>query len=309
MSSILILAALGGAAGAPAQTPAASSEVVLTWNEAALRAIRAEQTPPPQAARYLAMLHVALYDAINAVYPTHRFYRFPSAVTGPTSAEAAAAVAAHRILLELYPRRVDACDAALDASLAAVPDGDAKDAGVALGQSVAEKVLAWRQNDGSSRPLGHPDSLVPGVWRRTPPGYRAPLLPQWRYVTPFAMRDPRQFSPADPPALTSREYAAAFAEVKDLGERNSAARTPEQTVIAWFWDDGPGTATPVGHWNRIAQGAARQRGLGLADSARLFALLNITLADTGILCWECKFRYSYWRPVTAIREADRDGNP
>jgi hypothetical protein len=309
MSSFLFLAALAGAAGAPAQAPAAASDVVLAWNDAALRAIRADRTPPPQVARHLAMLHIAIYDAVNAVNPTHRFYRFPSTITGPTSPEAAAAVAAHRILLELYPRQVDACDAALDATLAAVPDGDAKTAGVALGQSVAEQVLAWRQNDGSTRPLQHPGSLVPGLWRPTPPGYQAALLPQWRYITPFAMRGPAQFPPADPPALTSREYAAAFAEVKALGERNSATRTPEQTVIAWFWDDGLGTTTPVGHWNRIAQAAARQRGLGLADSARLFALLNITLADTGILCWECKFRYSYWRPVTAIREADRDGNP
>jgi membrane-associated phospholipid phosphatase len=118
-----------------------------------------------------------------------------------------------------------------------------------------------------------------------------------------------QFPPADPPPLTSREYAAGFNEVKALGGRDSAARTADQTVIAWFWNDAEGTATPVGHWNRIAQVVARDRGLGLADNARLFALLNITLADAGILCWECKFRYSYWRPVTAIREADRDGNP
>jgi hypothetical protein len=309
MSSFLILAALSGTAGAPAQAPAAPSDVVLIWNEAALRAIRADRTPPPQAARHLAMVHVAVYDAVNAVNPTHRFYRFPSAVSGPTSPEAAAAVAAHRVLLELYPTRVDACDAALDATLAAVPDGDAKTAGVELGQAVAEKVLAWRQNDGSARPLGHPDSFVPGVWRRTPPNYEAALAPQWRYVTPFAVSDLRPFSPPAPPPLASREYAAAFNEVKALGRRDSAARTPEQTVIAWFWDCPPGTMTPPGHWNSIAQVVARQRGLGLADSARLFALLNITLADVGILCWECKYRYNLWRPVTAIPEADRDGNP
>jgi membrane-associated phospholipid phosphatase len=309
MSRFLILAALSGAAGFPAQAPAPASDVVLAWNEAALRAIRADRTPAPQVARHLAMLHVAIHDAVSAVNPTHRFYRFPSTPTGPVSAEAAAAVAAHRILLELYPRQVDACDAALDATLANVPDGEAKEAGVALGQSVAEKVLAWRQGDGSARPMRHPASLAPGLWTPTPPAHKAALLPQWRYLTPFAMRGTTQFTLTDPPTLTSREYTAAFAEVKALGERNSATRTPEQTVIAWFWDDAEGTVTPPGHWNRIAQAVARQRGLSLADSARLFALLNITLADAGILCWECKFRYNLWRPVTAVREADRDGNP
>jgi membrane-associated phospholipid phosphatase len=309
MSSFLILAMLGAAA-APAQVPAAPPrDPVLVWNEAALRAVRAERTPPPQVARHLAMLHVAIYDAVNAVQPTHRFYRFPSALTVSTSAEAAATVAAHRVLVELYPRQAEACDAALDETLAAVPDGDAKDAGVLLGQSVAEKVLAWRRNDGSTRSLRHPGSSSPGLWRPTPPGYQPALLPQWRFVAPFAMRSTAQFPPVDPPPLNTREYAAGFAEVKALGERNSAIRTPDQTVIAWFWNDELGTVTPPGHWNRIAQVVSRERGLGLADNARLFALLNITLADAAILCWECKFRYSYWRPINAIREADRDGNP
>jgi hypothetical protein len=109
--------------------------------------------------------------------------------------------------------------------------------------------------------------------------------------------------------LTSAEYTAAFNEVKALGGRGPTARTADQAVIAWFWDDGAGTVTPPGHWNRVAQTAARQRGLGLADSARLFAVLNVTLADAGILCWECKYGHSFWRPITAIHEADRDGNP
>jgi membrane-associated phospholipid phosphatase len=334
MSSFLILAVLGGAA-APAQVPAVPPrDPVLVWNEAALRAVRAERTPPPQVARHLAMLHVAIYDAVNAVQPTHRFYRFPSVVAEPTSAEAAAAVAAHRILVELYPRQVEAFDATLDETLAAVPDSDAKDAGVTLGQSVAEKVLAWRRDDGSARTMRHPGHPFPGLWRPTPPGYRQALLPQWRFVTPFAMRGPSQFPPTDPPLLTSREYAAAFAEVKALGERNSAVRTAvaetggramplsralgernsavrtaDQTVIAWFWNDDLGTVTPPGHWNRIAGVVSRERGPGLHETARLFALLNVTLADAAILCWECKFRYSLWRPIDAIREADRDGNP
>jgi membrane-associated phospholipid phosphatase len=308
MGSTIVLLALTAITPAQAGT-GPGPDVVLLWNEAVLRAVRAERTPPPQAARHLAMVHVAVYDAVNAVNPTHRFYRFPTPLTGPTSPEAAAAIAAHRTLAELYPRQVDAFDDALDASLAGVPDGEAKDAGVALGQAVAEKVLGWRRDDGSTRTVRHPQGLAPGVWRATPPGYRPPLLPQWRFVVPFAMTGTAQFPPTPPPALTSREFAAAYNEVKALGGRRSDTRTAEQTLTAWFWDDGEGTVTPPGHWNRIAQAVSRERGLGLADNARLFAQLNVTLADAAILCWECKFRYSLWRPVTAIREADRDGNP
>jgi membrane-associated phospholipid phosphatase len=335
MYSFLLLTAMIATADTPAQTPPAQerlvpipqpspqvraadkplsaeappSDVVLYWNEVALNAIKSDRTPPPRAARNLAILHAAIYDTVNAIDGRHRPYRVTIRPEGAVSVEAAAAIAAHRVLLELYPRLVESCDTALDATLENVPDGPAKEAGVTLGQRVAEQILNWRAEDGSRRSVRHPPSSTPGLWRPTPPGFQSALLPQWRYVTPFAISSTRDFLPAVPPALTSPAYTEAFNEVKSLGRRDSSTRTQDQTIIAQFWNDDAGTVTPPGHWNRIAQTVSRQRGLSLADNARLFALLNITLADAGILCWEGKFGFNYWRPITAIHEADLDGNP
>jgi hypothetical protein len=290
-----------------AETP--RSDVVLYWNEAALKAIKTERTPPPLAARNLAILHAAIYDAVNAIDGRYRPYRVTTRPDGAACVRTAAAIAAHRVLLELYPRMVEACDTTLDTALANVPDGPTKQNGVALGQRVAEEILRWRAEDGSRRSVRYTPNNTPGLWRPTPPDFRQALLPQWRYVTPFAIPGTRDFLPAIPPALNSPVYTEAFREVRDLGRRDSNMRTPDQTVIAHFWNDGDGTVTPPGHWNRIAQTVSRQRGLSLADNARLFALLNVSLADAGIVCWEGKFGYSYWRPITAIHEADLDGNP
>jgi hypothetical protein len=295
--------------GPVAPAPVVPDDVVLRWNEVQLQAIRAEHTPPPIAARNLAIVHAAIFDAVNAVRPTHHSFYVQARATQAASAEAAACVAAHRALVSLYPRQVERFDDALDASLGAVPDGAAKDTGVRLGQYVAEKMLRWRARDGSTRTVAYSPPVIPGVWRPVPPNYPPPLLPQWRYVTPFCMPDLARFQPATPPALTSAAYAAGLGEVRALGARASRVRTADQTVIALFWDDSGGTVTPPGHWNRIAQVAARQRGLSLADNARLFALLNVSLADAGILCWDCKYGHSVWRPITAIREADIDPDP
>ena len=163
----------------------------------------------------------------------------------------------------------------------------------------------------TARSVASPTRRVPHLEYGGQPlrGIAQALLPQWRYLTPFATPSAARFVPAAPPPLNSPEYTEALREVRELGGRNSLRRTAEQTLIAWFWNDGEGSVTPPGHWNQIAQTASRQRGLRLAENARLFALLNITLADAAILCWEGKFGYSYWRPITAIREADRDDNP
>jgi membrane-associated phospholipid phosphatase len=180
---------------------------------------------------------------------------------------------------------------------------------VSLGHSVAEKILAWRSNDGASRRVCYTPGTAPGLWQPTPPGCKPALLPGWRCLTPFAISGVSQFPPRDPPPLTDPRYTAAFVQVKALGGVHSTVRTPEQTQIARFWEDGEGTVTPPGHWNRIAQTVSRDRGLSLPENARLFALLNIALGDASILCWECKYRHNYWRPIHAIRVADRDGNP
>ncbi len=293
----------------PADAAPARRDPILLWNEVQLSAIRTDRTPPPLAARNLAIMHAAMFDALNAIYRTHRAYAVDMTANAGQAPEAAAAVAAHRTLISLYPRQVAAFDAALDASLSAVPEGPAKTSGIALGQSVAEQILALRSRDGVNTRAAYSALPGPGIWQPTPPDYRPALLPQWPSLTCFCMRSGSQFRAPGPPPLGSPAYGAAYQEVKALGSRQGSARTDDETQIALFWKDGDGTATPPGHWNQIAQTVAAARGLGLADNARLFTLLNLALADAGIMAWDCKFKFNYWRPIQAIRSAPITGNP
>jgi membrane-associated phospholipid phosphatase len=284
--------------------------MVLRWNDVLLDAIRADRTAPPLAARNMAIVHIAVYDAVNAIYQTHEPYAVKRQGPREASPEAAVAAAAHRTLVELFPLQRASFDAALEASLADVPDGPAENKGVALGRSVAQHILDIRSDDGASDMVTYTISNEPGDWQPTPPAFQqTPALPQWPYVVPFAMTGGSQFRPPPPPDLTSAEYAASFNEVKEIGDRDSTTRTAEQTPIAQFWINGPGTATPPGHWNEVAQVVAVSQGNSLAENARLFALLNIAVADAGIVSWDCKYEFDLWRPVTAIRAADLDENP
>jgi PAP2 superfamily len=311
MHPILLL--LASAAIADAATPPDRVEfrddVVLLWNEAALQAIKEDHTPPPVAARNLALLHAAIYDAVNAIDRTHSVYHVDATAPPGASLEAAAAGAAQRVLLQLYPRQAKRFNAALEASLIGVPDGPPRDGGIALGQSVADKMLAWRATDGFDRKGPFVAESAPGLWEPTPPDFKPALLPHWSEVTPFVVTHPGDFRPPAPPALTTKEYTADFNEVKALGRADSTKRTPDQTIVAWFWADGEGSVTPPGHWNRVAQSVARAKGKTLAENARLFAVLNFAMADAGVLCWECKFKHRLWRPVTAVRNAADDDNP
>ena len=170
-------------------------------------------------------------------------------------------------------------------------------------------MLDWRGSDGSGTTVPYVPSTAPGAWRRTPPFFRPPELPQWPYVEPFALTNGAQFRPPGPPSLNSSQYAAEVNQVKALGGINSTNRTAEQTLIARFWSDFSYTVTPPGHWNQIAQNVMTNRPTTLVESARLFALLNIAMADAGIVVWDSKYIYNFWRPVTAIQRADTDGNP
>ena len=254
------------------------------------------------------MTHVAIYDAVNSIEPTHRSFRVYSAVSPTTSRESAAAQAAFRVLLQHFPTERARLERALANSLAQVPDGSEKSAGIQLGEIVAGHIIAWRKDDGSQRTMSHIHGTQPGEWRPTPPDFKPALLPQWSSVSPFGIAYAWQFRPAFPPNLASTAYARDVDEVRTLGAHNSRIRTAEQTQIAYFWADGPGTVTPPGHWNRIAQTVARSTRLSLHENARLFALLNVALADAAIVCWDMKFACNLWRPVTAIQEADTDGN-
>jgi PKD repeat protein len=283
---------------------------VVAWNQAALQAIANAMWMPPQGARALAMLHTAMYDAVNCVEGTGAPYQADLAAPAGALKEAAAAQAAYRVLCQLFPAQTAAFDAQLALSLAAIPDGAGKSAGVALGESVAASIWASRVGDGSEMMMGPPytGGTDPGEWRPTPPGYGAGIMPGWGMVMPFALTSSSQFRPGGPPELDDDDYAEAFAEVKLLGAKTSAARTMDQSMMATFWVGMPGTILEVGRMNQVVQQAAAAHHLGLCDSARLFALANVAMADAAIAGFDCKYHYSAWRPVTAIREADTDGN-
>jgi hypothetical protein len=282
----------------------ANGDVVTDWNNAALDAIRAGNTAPPIASRSLATLHVSIYDAVNGITQTHEVYLVPSAVPASASREAAASAAAHQALVNLFPANASSFDALHAAILATIPDGPHKTAGIVWGEFVANQILAARSNDGSDAIVPPPGGSGPGVWVPTPPGFLPYLLPQWGFVAPFAMSSSSQFRPPGPPSLDSQQYAADYNEVKELGAAVGSTRTEDQTQIALFWADGAGTETPPGHWNSIAQIIAYARGNTLEENARLFALLNIAMADAAICAWNAKYTFDFWRPVTAIAFAE-----
>ncbi|MCI0626381.1 MAG: vanadium-dependent haloperoxidase [Acidobacteria bacterium] len=285
------------------------ADAITAWNSAALNAIRARNSPPPAAARNLAILHTAIYDAVNGISRTHESYFVLSTVPASASKEAAASAAAHKVLLNLYPATAAIFDALHGRTLAAISEGPQKAAGIAWGEGVAEQILALRANDGSDATVAPPSGSGPGIWQPTPPANAAYLLPQWGFVTPFVMADPAQFRPPGPPALSSAQWAANCNEVKALGRATDSTRTEEQSQIALFWVDGAGTETPPGHWNSIAREVAATLSNTLEENARLFALLNLALADATICAWDAKYTFNFWRPVTAIRNGDTDGNP
>lgn len=293
---------------AGASAVAVRADVITEWNEVLLDAIRADATPPPKASRAMAMVHAAMYDAVIAVEGGFEPYHVAMTAAEETSAEAAAVAAAHGVLVALYPDQAGVFDAALDISLGALADGASKTAGVGLGESVAEAILEFRAEDGSGDAVEYEVGMEPGDWQPTPPGFAAALLPQWPDVEPFCMSSGSQYRRTGPPPLDSVEFATSFNEVKALGSVNSTTRTADQTEIATFWADGAGTATPPGHWNAIAQIIAEQEGNTLVANARLFALLNLALADAAIVAWDNKYAFDDWRPVTAIRAAETDGN-
>jgi hypothetical protein len=279
-------------------------DVVTDWNNAALDAIRADRTAPPIASRSLAIVHVAIYDAVNGIARTNEPYLVPSAVPSSASRIAAASAAAHQALISLFPNHTSTFDAFHAAILAGIPNGPQKTNGITWGEFVATQILAARAIDGSNAIVQPPGGSGPGVWIPTPPAFLPYLLPQWGFVVPFGMTSSSQFRPPGPPLLDSQRYAADYEEVKQLGADVGSTRTEDQTEIALFWADGAGTETPPGHWNSIAQTIAASRGTTLEQNARLFALLNIAMADAAICSWDAKYTYHFWRPVTAIAFAE-----
>jgi hypothetical protein len=300
------LSGLSAAAAIVLAAGTAMADVVTDWNQIALDSVQATGTPPPRAARNLAMVHGAVYDAVNSITGTHsNLFGYFGDNTG-ASHEAAAVCAAHDVLVSLYPARAAIFNAARDNHLALIGDGAAKAAGISTGEVVATVVLANRASDGNTGSSSYAPINAPGRWRVGPDNPSGPALAHWMNVTPFAIASGSQFRAPAAPGLLTAQYAASTNEVKAIGSATSATRTAEQTDIAHAWAFNAGTITPPGAWNKIGQelGSANS----VAENARMFAMLNIALADAGIAAWDTKYTHDVWRPIHAIREADSAGN-
>ncbi len=294
--------------GAPVST-AQPTDPVIQWNRNLLAIVR---TPGAQPAtihptRSFAILHAAIYDAVNAIDQTHRSYAVQiSGVSRQASQAAAADAAAHDVLVALYPRLTGTLDATFQQSLTLVQDGVAKTEGIRIGQAVARGILALRSNDGADQaPLPYVFGSAPGDYESTPPNFpKQPQFTHWRNVTPFALKQADQFRPGPPPALTSDRYGDEVNEVQSLGVSGGTTATPDEALTGRFWN-----GAIQNYWNEIAQTASLDRHLTIAQKARLFALLNLSFADGVIAFYDAKYTYNRWRPVTAIRAAGADNNP
>jgi len=251
-------------------------------------------------------MHAAIYDAVNAIDRTHRPYLVRlSGVPRSASRDAAAVAAAHQVLVALYPAFKATLDAELQQSLAEIPDGHDKIEGIRIGQTVANRVLALRSNDGSSaQPIPYVFGTAPGGYQSTPPNFPPqPQLTHWSRVTPFALQSANQFRPGPPPALTSDSYSDALNQIKFLGIVDSTTATSDEALTGRFWN-----GAIQNYWNEISQTVSLANSLTTAQNARLFALLNLSFADGVIAFYDAKYTYNFWRPVTAIRAADADNN-
>ncbi len=279
-----------------------SHRIILDWNATMLEAIAANKTAPPLAARNMAIVQTAVYDAVNAIVKMGK--SLMTTVKAPiwASAESAAAMAAYKTLVNLFPQQKAIFDQALVASDAKVENGISEAMGWQVGSQVAARILTLRANDGANTQVTYTAQSGLGYWKSTAPGAPAPVLPQWPNVTPFALQTGSQFRPTTPPTYTSAQFISDLAAVRSLGSRDSTVRTADQTQIALFWADGGGTFTPPGHWNAIAAQVAQAKGTNLFQDAQLFATLNMALADAGIAAWDSKYAYNQWRPINAIRD-------
>jgi hypothetical protein len=279
-----------------------------------------EQVGPCRAARAMAIVHIAVFEAMNAITPTYQSYVGLAPASAGTSVRAAIGQAAHDTLLALFPSQAARLDAELADELAKVGAGPAKIQGIALGQAAAQAILALRTNDGSQLPeplygVDYIASNLPGKWRQDPISMHPLALgANWNQVTPFAMTSADQFRAPQPPDITSPEYAFAYDEAKLLGGDGvitPTARVEDQTLIGLYWayDGTPSLCAPPRLYNQIAMQIATQQHTSAFELAHLLALLNIALADAGIAVWDSKYFYEYWRPITGIRESDPGSGP
>ena len=276
------------------------ADVITDWTQTAIDVMKAVNVVGNPFTRTLAMMHVSMSDSINAVQD--RYTRFtPDIAPDPSaSAEAAAAAAAREILMRQYPGQKARIETTYAAMLEAVPDGPARSAGIALGEKVAGAVFADRQNDATNAPDTYRPLTRPGAWVPTTP----PAFSQYAAAKPWGMKAANQFRPAAPPKLSSALYARDYNETKEFGALKSVKRSDAQSDAVRFWTQGNLFVA----WYQTAGQISARKQLALADSARLFALLSMGIANCYILDWDAKFTYQFWRPLTAIRNGDQDGN-
>ena len=276
-----------------------TADAVLDWNEVALARVVGTRQSPPDGARTMAMVHVAIFEAVNAVEQRYAPYAFKGRAPAGTSSEAAAATAAYLVLLRLFPDQSAPVEGAYTASMARIPEGDGKISGIALGRETASQCLSMRENDGTGAPGVYRPRTVPGAYVMTV----LPVSTEWPVVRPWFLSRGAQFRPGPPPSLTSMEWARDYNEIKNLGARQSAARSADQTEAARFW-----TITGAASWNPVVRSLALSKPLSLVDTARLFALVNMAASDAFVAVFDAKYAHAFWRPITAIRNGDIDGN-
>jgi membrane-associated phospholipid phosphatase len=285
---------------------------VVYWNQALLASGLAANSSPLAMTRNAAIVEAAVFDAVNGIDRHYApIHVQPNAPSG-ASKRAAAVQAAYASLLLLYPAQKSTLDQERAVSLAGISSAASAEHSVSIargiqwGQTVADAIFLWRSTDGfAPPPAPFVGGSAVGQWRPTPPGFLPGAGPQFAYMTPWVINTPSQFRPAGPPALTSARYLADFNETKTMGSLSSVTRTADQTLANLFWN----ASTATYFWNRLADSLAVERHTTLSQNARTFALLNLAMADAAIACWEAKYHYVFWRPVTAIPLADTDGNP
>jgi hypothetical protein len=305
--AVVTAAILSAAVAAPASAhmPATSPRVALDWNQTAVATLAATGKPQTESMIYMGLTQAAVYDAVTAIEGRFEPYRIRPGVPPHASSEAAAAAAAHGVLSAYFPAQKPALDAAYAASLSGIPDGPGEDRGVLVGRQVASGIVASRIDDGRDAPAPPTPAADPGVWRPTPPGFLAPQTPWVANMTPLLLRRISQFRPGPPPRLNSRLYARDLVEARVWGASNGSPRTPEQTETALFY-----TESVVPMDNRALRGLVGRLELDLEGAARALAMGNTAIADSLSACFEAKYRYWFWRPVTAIQlTADASWEP
>ena len=308
LAAALLCTSVSGfeASGSPAQA-AADPKVIRDWNAIAFDTIIVDAGKAnAEAFMWFAFEQAAVYNAVVGITRRYELYNWNTRGPRGASPQAAAAVAAHDVLLEYFPGSQARLDTALVASLAEVPEGHAKKQGIHYGERAADRLIELRTGDGRLAPVTFdpPVPLPPGVWRPTPPAF-APFFDPWMAkMRPLLLESPSQFRPGPPPALTSQRYTEDFNEVKAVGSATSTVRTEEQTATARFI---AGSTFPL--VSSSLQDLAARYQLDISDSARLFAAVDMSAADGAITSWDSKLEFGYWRPVTAIQLADTDGNP